>query len=376
MEQIVAIKSRTNRRRQLHCGFTLVELLVVIAIIGILVALLLPAIQAAREAARRNSCKNKVKQMALGWMNHESTVGHFPTGGWGFKWVGDGDRGLGDKQPGGWIYNILPFIEQQALHDMPSDGKPDVLTTQQKTRAREMMDVPFDTIHCPSRTTDSGLAKNNARYFNMDPVRTGDVVPGTDYAANTGDRPFVHLFEFEIPRASDFPNPGLGRVCLEAVGTYRCGSGGTKKRFVPAAPYWAQNVDPEDNVVSGVCFDFSKIKLRHITDGASNTYMLGEKWAEDEQDDSSAESGSNQPWSGGGSDDQHRSGAYAPLMNARLDSYPDGTLGLDLRFGGPHSGGFNMAFCDGHVEMINFDVDLFVHQTQANRFDGQVFNNQ
>ena len=74
-------------------GFTLVELLVVIAIIGILVALLLPAIQAAREAARRNSCKNNLKQLALGCLNHESSAGYFPSGGWGNNWVGDADRG-------------------------------------------------------------------------------------------------------------------------------------------------------------------------------------------------------------------------------------------------------------------------------------------
>ena len=99
------------RRRN---GFTLVELLVVIAIIGVLVALLLPAIQAAREAARRTQCINNLKQLALGCQNHHDTHGHFPTGGWGWYWVGDPDRGFGKEQPGGWAYNLLPFFEQQA----------------------------------------------------------------------------------------------------------------------------------------------------------------------------------------------------------------------------------------------------------------------
>jgi len=108
----------TSGDRSIREGFTLVELLVVIAIIGILVALLLPAIQAAREAARRNQCTNNLKQWSLGALNHEAAHKHFPSAGLGGKWTGDPNWGFGRKQPGGWLYNILPYIEEQQIHDI------------------------------------------------------------------------------------------------------------------------------------------------------------------------------------------------------------------------------------------------------------------
>ncbi|MCA9271218.1 MAG: DUF1559 domain-containing protein [Planctomycetales bacterium] len=93
-------------------GFTLVELLVVIAIIGILVALLLPAVQSAREAARRMQCSNNLRQTALAMHNHHTAHNELP-------------RGCAGVSPywgqGSWQVYVLPYIEQQAIHDMYYD---------------------------------------------------------------------------------------------------------------------------------------------------------------------------------------------------------------------------------------------------------------
>ncbi|MCA9101954.1 MAG: DUF1559 domain-containing protein, partial [Planctomycetales bacterium] len=99
-------------------GFTLVELLVVIAIIGILIALLIPAVQSAREAARRSQCANNVKQIGLGLQNYASALGTFPPG---TIMNPAGDPNLPANTRGyigwGWGALVLPFIEQGAVHD-------------------------------------------------------------------------------------------------------------------------------------------------------------------------------------------------------------------------------------------------------------------
>ena len=131
-------------------AFTLVELLVVISIIGILVGLLLPAVQMAREAGRRVQCQNNMKQMALAALNFESTHRRLPPNGWGYWWAPEPGRGVGPQQPGGWIYNLLPYLEQQNLWRM-GEG---TTGAERQAAIAELISTPLATFKCPSRPGD------------------------------------------------------------------------------------------------------------------------------------------------------------------------------------------------------------------------------
>jgi hypothetical protein len=328
---------------------------VVIAIIGVLVALLLPAIQAAREAARRTQCSGNMRQLAIGGQNYHSTHQNFPTGGWGWWWVGDADRGYGADQPGGWVFNILPFVEQGQLHRIASDGDKENITTAQRESTLTVVRSPLDLIRCPSRRNQNVFPKPiDGTYYANNCARAasqGEAIAGrSDYAISCGDR--------------DFTEDGGGPNGM-----------GTPMNHSGAATYtWefdeqgylitrAINEAVEARFLTGVSFVRSQISIQHISDGTSQTYLIGEKYLNPLNYETGGDAGDNETWCTGFNNDNFRTAYDLPLQDT------DG-LQRQNRFGSAHPAGWYMSFCDGHVELLSFDIDPLVHRSNANRLDG------
>jgi prepilin-type N-terminal cleavage/methylation domain-containing protein len=327
-------------------GFTLVELLVVITIIGILISLLMPAVQSAREAARRTQCSNNIKQLALGALNHQSTYGWLPPDGWGWGWIGDPDKGSGWKQPGGWIFNVLPYIDQQNVYSLQSG----LTGAARATAAATMLSTPLALFNCPTRRvlglwptwqTAGYFASGTAFAFGPEPT----TVAKTDYACNSGDY---------------YTDPTPTGASPNGPPNYATGISAADRQI------WTSI----GNQATGVMYAASQIGAASITDGSSNTYMLGEKYLDPDYYTNGADGGDNENAYMGDNEDIARGGGPG-LPNPMQD-----TPGIVQRFayGSAHPSGFGVAMCDGSVRVISFYIDLTTHGYLANRHDGQAID--
>jgi prepilin-type N-terminal cleavage/methylation domain-containing protein len=305
-------------------GFTLVELLVVIAIIGILIGLLLPAVMAARGAALRTECANNIRQLALACLQHEGRQRYFPSGGWGYRWVGDSTRGFGQSQSGSWLFSILPFVDEGNIHQM-SGPTP---TSHMEAIARQNQ-VVVSYFFCPSRRIPQTRPTTFVPY-NSAPIRN---IVRTDYAACAGD------FGEAVMSPAEGPSPAS----------------------VPAFN-WAAAMQGR----TGVIFVRSEITAGMIPDGLSKTLLVGEKNINPDHYDNGRSINDNQGAYSGFNWDNQR------VINDNNPPTPD-TPGRTLRstFGSAHSGVWQVAMCDGSVTALAYSLNLRVAKQLANRRDGR-----
>ncbi len=362
----------------------------VITIIGILIALLLPAVQAAREAARKLQCSNHLKQIGLACLNHEAALGFLPTGGWSSHWAGDPDRGFDRKQPGGWLFNILPYMEMQALHDTghSGDGMYGDFDQSKAAGIWQACTTPVVNYYCPTRHPAVAIVRyaDSAsfyyNFFNAGYAPTfGDLFPSivgmNDYAGNTGCT--------ALPNA---PYAG-GAWAINPMGP---ASIATFDSTYWSNPGWAMPYQGCATQCTGVICSYGVFRLRDIKDGTSCTYLAGEKYVCPDAYFNGDDSGTDECWDEGCDDDVNRitswQASYGPSMGTGADGTGTGPYwppmqdqpgrvrrgDLRLSFGSAHPNSFNMVFCDGSVQAILYTINPVIHDYLGSRNDGHIVN--
>jgi prepilin-type N-terminal cleavage/methylation domain-containing protein len=319
-------------------GFTLIELLVVIAIIAILIALLLPAVQQAREAARRTQCRNNLKQLGLAIHNYHDVHLMFP-----YAW--------GSVQET-WSALILPNIDQAPLYNTlvwdrtPANDWAAITSTSPTWPNKVACGVAVPVLRCPSAAMPDAL--DNSGIPNRRPA---------SYRAVTGSL-----------IASD--------------------DNSTRPAPFNVAPYTSLEFSPaRDPGVNGMMVGAGSTRMRDVTDGTSNTVMVGESYTDPNyvKDGQGMDywnffipqiwdNGTNRCWSAGnGSGTEHTEAAGSTLVkpNSRLNPAIHGVL-MEVSFGSYHTGGAFFAMGDGSVRFINENIDAILYQGLGSRNGGEV----
>jgi prepilin-type N-terminal cleavage/methylation domain-containing protein len=309
-----AMKRSSQCSSVYHAAFTLVELLVVIAIIGVLVALLLPAVQAAREAARRTQCTNNLKQFGLALQNFHDTQQAFPA------------ARYRDKHPT-WFALIMPYLEAANEYRMWDFDK---FYSDNANREARMVLIPG--YFCPSRRgggNEGLIAPPTAPSPRTPQGSTGD------YAGNAGRN---------VRGADDVPDPITGSRIPDDYGV----------------------------IITPKCFEFgncpdykSDIAFKHVTDGLSNTFLMGEKQVPYSQY-AIAESPDDSIYEGDFLSN-HTRGAGELCPPSPSGEYEDTLPYWGNLFGSMHAGTVLFVMCDGSVTPVRTEVDLLVYEAHATR---------
>jgi prepilin-type processing-associated H-X9-DG protein len=262
-------------------------------------------------------------------MLHVDAYGYYPSGGWGAAWVGVPGRGAGIEQPGGWGYNVLPFIEEGDLHQLGAG--PNVAYRRQASRQRLMTVIPL--FYCPTRREVKlypAVESHSRQPRETEPVA---MVARNDYAANSGDR---------------FAEFGGGPSSLVA---------GDDPNF-----RW-----PDFASLTGLVHVRSQVEVREVADGTSKTYFVGEKYLNPDHYATGRAPGDNESVYSGAGQDMNR---WTSIDLVPMRDRPG--LSASKSFGSAHPSGLNMMFCDGSVRHLRFNLDADTHRRLGNRHDSEV----
>lgn len=280
-------------------GFTLIELLVVIAIIAVLIALLLPAVQQAREAARKAQCQNHLKQLGLALHNYHDQANTFPMG-----------SSRITAGAWGWAFYLFPYLDQANAYHLVDFNNPDccvyLRSLQNSVPPKpDPQSKAYQVLICP--TDPNGGRLLPAGSPNAYPC--GNLVPG-NYLGVSGDTEY--------------------------------GISGTLNG-------------------NGVFYTMSKTRLANITDGASQTILIGERGLSNDL---------VWGWSVCGSTEyeQYLSTARG-LSPGKNGPY---TSGVVEHFWGWHPGGTHFLFGDGRVQTLSFNMDYAIFKALSTRSGGEV----
>jgi prepilin-type N-terminal cleavage/methylation domain-containing protein len=330
-------------------GFSLIEMLVVLSILGLLIQLLLPAVQSSREAARRLSCSNNLRQIALALQEHHDTYKRLPSGGWHYTWVPIPERGTGVDQPGGWTFNILPFLEEGDLRNL-GKGR---YGSDRVAALRQLVETPLSVFQCPSRRLSQTYPLEPTEYYCgrdgpvTDPFHVG---AKTDFAACIG-------WMKKKPDFWDVIDEGLWDPPETLA------EGDDSDFLWPGDPRFAQDRGVEITF-DGVIYARSHVRFDQITDGLSKVYLVGEKYVQPNRYESGTDVGDNEAMYMGFNDDIQRSAFFPPVRDTVGEWH-------ERQFGSCHPTVWNMAFADGSVHALSFSVFLEVHRRLAGRDDGR-----
>jgi prepilin-type N-terminal cleavage/methylation domain-containing protein len=312
---------KTRRR----AGFTLIELLVVIAIIAILIALLLPAVQQAREAARRTQCRNNLKQLGLAFHNYHDTHNTFP--------FGSISTNLNTKSANpasmSWMPMILPYIDQTPLYNQLT---PWMVAKDSAKWPSALMNTNIPGLSCPSDP-------NSPKDGSMHPPET---TPGGDPGDN---------------------NNGFS-------GNYLTCSGNE------------QITVANSTALSGMFFYRSRVRMRDIVDGTSNTVMVGEINLVPEQ-------GGNRDWRGRYYRSDHLSAFFTTQLPPNTTNpdflrtcqglpasptYAPCTGSTEPQYiyaRSRHTGGIHALMGDGSGKFVSSNIDTNVWRAVGSRAGGE-----